>query len=249
MLQQTQSLRVVGPWLKFIERFPTPESCAEAPLSEVLRVWSGLGYPRRARALHSAARQIVNEHGGAVPASYEGLRSLPGVGDYTASAVSSFAFHLPLAVLDTNVGRVLARALVNRSLSAKEARQVAGSLLAKGDSAPHNQAMIDLGALFCRSIPRCETCPVSRACRWRNEGGPDPAPKSAGVSAPQAKFAGSDRQLRGRILREVLDRPQSRAMIRRAIGEVDDVRFERLVESLRRDGLIETGRLIRLADG
>lgn len=247
MLQQTQSQRVVEPWNSFLERFPTPKSCAEAPLSDVLRLWSGLGFPRRAKALHEAASQIVSEHGGEVPRTYEQLRRLPGVGDYTASAVASFAFHLPHAVIDTNVGRVLARAVANRPLSAKQAREAARDLLPPGDSAQFNQSMIDLGAQFCRSSPDCARCPMKKVCRWQLDGGPDPAPRSAGVSIPQTKFAGSDRQLRGRVLREVREGPLSRDRLRTALSDVEEARYTRVLDSLERDGLIRRGRRIGLA--
>ena len=122
MLQQTQTSRVVEPWRRFLERFPTPTSCADAPLSTVLTVWAGLGYPRRAKAIHDAARVMRDDHDGAVPREVAQLLQLPGVGEYTAHAVASFAFAKPVAVLDTNVGRVLARAIENRTLRHREAR-------------------------------------------------------------------------------------------------------------------------------
>ena len=109
MLQQTQTSRVIGPWTRFLEAFPTPTSCADASLSEVLRLWSGLGYHRRAKALHDAAIMIRDDFGGMVPRQVDELRRLPGVGEYTANAVGSFAFGHRVAVIDTNVGRVLGR--------------------------------------------------------------------------------------------------------------------------------------------
>jgi len=124
------------------------------------------------------------------------LRRLPGVGEYTANAVASFAFGECVAVVDTNVGRVLARAVANRTLSVRDARVVANELLPRSNAAAFNQALLDLGAQFCTSTPRCDPCPMARVCRWHVEGGPDPAPRSAGVSRPQSKFQGSDRQAR-----------------------------------------------------
>ena len=246
MLQQTQSPRVIAPWTTFLERFPTPRSCAEAPLSDVLRLWSGLGYPRRARALHTAARQMVSDHDAAVPSTYEQLRQLPGVGDYTASAVASFAFHLPRAVVDTNVGRVLARAIANRPLTAKEARETARALLPRGDSSAFNQSMIDLGARFCRSSPACADCPMKKVCRWNIEGGVDPAPQSAGVSRPQSRFAGSDRQLRGTVLKQIQVRPVPPGRLRAAFRDIEEARYRGVLESLERDGLIVIDELVRL---
>jgi A/G-specific adenine glycosylase len=246
MLQQTQSARVIEPWSRFLEEFPSPRSCADAPLSQVLRLWDGLGYPRRARALHLAARQIRDEHAGVVPSEFVQIRQLAGVGDYTASAVASFAFHHPVAVVDTNVGRVLARAVMNRTLKPNEARVVAQDLLPRGDSTLFNQAMIDLGAQYCRSVAACSTCPLRRTCRWQLEGGDDPAPHSAGVSRPQSKFAGSNRQVRGRILRELGGGARTASQLRGRLTDIESSRYEAVLRSLEVDGLIEVRDTVRL---
>ncbi|MHB1087796.1 MAG: HhH-GPD family protein, partial [Acidimicrobiales bacterium] len=198
MLQQTQTSRVIEPWERFLQCFPTPSACADAPLSSVLTQWGGLGFPRRAKALHAAATVIRDEFGGEVPSDRAALRSLAGVGEYTANAVASFAFAQRVAVLDTNVGRVVARGLTNRSLGAREARTVVQELLPRSGVASFNQALLDLGAQYCKSTPLCGACPVRRSCAWQRQGGDDPAPTSAGVSRPQPKFAGSNRQVRGR---------------------------------------------------
>lgn len=237
MLQQTSTSRVIEPWTKFLEKFPTAESCARAPLAEVLVAWSGLGYPRRAKALHQAARVICDNFEGDVPRRIEELRTLPGVGEYTSHAVASFAFGQRVAVLDTNVGRVLARALRNQPLGRGEARELARGLLPRRDAAGFNQAMLDLGAQFCRATPRCEECPLSSCCAWRRDGGVDPAPQSAGVSRPQAPFAGSNRQLRGRVLRALNDGPRAKARLVRELG-VGPARAEVVLHSLVRDGLV-----------
>ena len=247
MLQQTQSSRVIGPWTHFLERFPTPDACAQATVAEVLRHWSGLGFPRRARSLHLAAQHIRDEHGGRVPEQLEALLALPGVGDYTARAVASFAYAQRVAVLDTNVGRVLARALANRPLRPREARELAHQLLGRSASAPFNQAMIDLGAQFCRAVPRCATCPVASLCRWRRDAGPDPAPRSASVSRAQSNFVGSDRQLRGAVLRALGSGPCSLASLQLASGELDVDRFTHVLASLERDGLVEVASQVRLS--
>ncbi|MBW4029087.1 MAG: A/G-specific adenine glycosylase [Acidobacteria bacterium] len=241
MLQQTSTSRVMEPWRRFIAFYPTPASCARAPLSDILRLWQGLGYPRRAKSLHDAARTMVEDFAGAVPSAPEDLRRLPGVGPYTAHAVASFAFERRVAVVDTNVGRVLARALANRPLRAREAQHLAESLLPRSQVAAFNQAMLDLGAQHCTKVPKCAHCPVQRQCRWRREGGGDPAPASAGVSRPQAAFAGSDRQVRGRMMAVLGAGPVNRRTFARQLADVDPTRRERLLAQLVRDGLVRVG--------
>jgi A/G-specific adenine glycosylase len=248
MLQQTQASRVVEPWRKFIQRFPTARACADASLADVLTAWRGLGYNRRAKSLRAAAIVIRDDFGGDVPSDVAQLRSLPGIGEYTANAVASFAFGVPVAVLDTNVGRVLARAVANRRLRASEARALAGEVLPARDTASFNQAMIDLGAQFCRSAPRCETCPLRRVCVWRRDGGDDPAVMSAGVSQPQSKFLGSDRQLRGQVLNVLRDGPRTSRELDATFLDVMPDRRSAVLESLVNDGLIATaGKRYRLA--
>lgn len=239
MLQQTQVSRVLEPWRRFVNAFPTPKDCAEAPLSSVLQLWAGLGYHRRAKALHEAAKTIRDEFVGEVPSSVAALRSLPGVGEYTANAVVSFAFDQKVAVLDTNVGRVLARAIANRTLTSAEARDLATRLLPKSGVASFNQAMLDLGAQHCKAVPACERCPVARVCRWKNEGGDDPAPQSAGVSRRQSTFEGSDRQLRGKVLALLRENDAEFRTVRKRLATSDKSRVDSIVEGLLRDGLIE----------
>ena len=238
MLQQTQTARVVEPWSRFMERFPTPRSCADASLADVLTAWRGLGYHRRAKALHEAARVLRDEFNGVVPTDVAALRRLPGVGEYTANAVASFAFGQPVAVLDTNVGRVIARALVNRRVRPSEAKSLAAELLPRTNVAPFNQAMLDLGAQFCRATPRCAHCPLEQHCAWRQRGGDDPAPLSAGVSRPQPRFEGSNRQLRGRVLNALRDGPHSRRQLTLSFAGVTAPRRDEVLASLVRDGLV-----------
>ena len=247
MLQQTQTSRVVGPWRAFLDAYPTPKECADDTLAHVLQRWKGLGYHRRAKALHDAARMIRDEFDGAVPGEVAELRRLPGVGEYTANAVASFAFAQPVAVLDTNVGRIVARAIENRSLRPSEARAIAQRLLPRRGGAEFNQAMLDLGAQFCRSSPRCGDCPVARTCRWRLDGGLDPAPQSAGVSRPQSPFLGSDRQVRGRVLAALREEPRTKTELAAVLADVDEDRAQGVLASLVRDGLVEhTGQLVHL---
>jgi A/G-specific adenine glycosylase len=238
MLQQTQTARVVEPWSRFMERFPTPRSCADASLADVLTAWRGLGYHRRAKALHEAARVLRDEFNGVVPTDVAALRRLPGVGEYTANAVASFAFGQPVAVLDTNVGRVIARALVNRRVRPSEAKSLAAELRPRTNVTAFNQAMLDLGAQFCRATPRCAQCPLERHCAWRQRGGDDPAPLSAGVSRPQPRFEGSNRQLRGRVLNALRDGPHSRRQLTLSFAGVTAPRRDEVLTSLVRDGLV-----------
>ena len=245
MLQQTPAARVAPRWAAFVARYPDPAALARAPLGDVLGDWAGLGYPRRARDLRAAAALIVERHGGRVPSDRADLRALPGVGEYTAAAVASFAFGERVAAIDTNVGRVLARAAANRRLSAADAREVAARLLPRAGAPAFNQALIDLGARHCRPAPRCAQCPVARACAWRRAGGTDPAPSSHAVSRPQARYAGSDREMRGRVLRALGDGARTREVLG---GLGDPERVARAVESLRADGLVESrGRRVALA--
>jgi len=235
MLQQTQAERVVPKWTAFLESFPTPTACAEASLGDVLRLWQGLGYPRRARNLHASAVVVAGRHGGALPGDLDALLALPGVGPYTARAVLAFAFERDVAVVDTNIARVLARA-GGRRLTPSQAQAAADDLVPDGEGWLWNQVFMDLGALVCRPTPKCTACPLRSSCAWSRTGcaDPDPAVGSAGVSTRQARFEGSDRQARGRVLKAVGDGP-------RPLGEFDP----RIVAGLVADRLVvvSNGRL------
>jgi len=210
MLQQTQALRVVPKWEAFMARYPTATVCASASLGDVLRDWHGLGYPRRARNLHEAAAAMVERHRGQVPDDLAALLALPGVGPYTARAVLAFAFERDVAVVETNIARVLARTAGQR-LTARSVQAAADALVPRGEGWVWNQVLMDLGATVCRPSPRCDECPVARSCGWRRAGkaAPDPAHGSAGVSTTQAPYVGSDRQARGAVLRRLLDGARS----------------------------------------
>jgi A/G-specific adenine glycosylase len=228
MLQQTQADRVVPKWIEFLESFPTAAACARATLADVLRLWQGLGYPRRARNLRDASLLVVERHDGQLPDDLGALLALPGVGPYTARAVLAFAFEHDVAVVDTNIARVLARAGGER-LTAKRAQAAADALVPVGHGWVWNQVFMDLGATVCRPVPKCDRCPVRSACRWRLGGFavPDPAVGSAGVSGRQAKFEGSDRQARGAVLRALQGGP--------ALVDAFD---PRIVAGLVADGLV-----------
>lgn len=235
MAQQTQVARIIPRWEMFMERFPTPEALASAPLAELLRLWQGLGYPRRARSLHEAAGRITAE--GRFPASIEELMDLPGVGPYTARAVAAFAFDHDVGVLDTNVGRLLAR-LVGERLRPTEAQRLADALVPSGDGWIWNQVVMDFGATVCTSrSPGCSTCPLVRLCSWAGSTEhPDPARGSAGVSSRQAKFEGSDRQARGRLLAALVEGPLPVVAVSSVMERDRDV-AERLLADLVEDGL------------
>ena len=210
MLQQTPVARVLPVFEAWMETWPTPAALAEAPSGEAVRAWGRLGYPRRALRLHAAASAIVERHGGEVPAAYDDLLALPGVGDYTASAIASFAFGGRHAVLDTNVRRVFARAVSGvefpqQSVTRAE-RDLAESLVPDEDPATWAVAVMELGALVCTAAnPRCAACPIADQCAWVTAGRPayDGPPRRA-----QA-WAGTDRMVRGRLMAVLREAPGS----------------------------------------
>ena len=242
MLQQTGVARVIPKWGAFMEAFPTPSDCAQSALGDVLRLWQGLGYPRRARNLHAAAGVIAREHGGEVPDSLDSLLALPGVGAYTARAVLAFAFEYDVAVVDTNIARVLAR-LKGERLTPKRAQVAADELLAEGTAWLWNQAFMDLGATVCRPVPLCDECPWFEFCAWRGEGD-DPAVGSAGVSAPQGRFEGSDRQARGRLIKALGEGSVRVNDVAKVMDRPRDV-AERLMKALEAEGLVVFDRSTR----
>ncbi len=237
MAQQTQIDRVVPKWRAFLERFPTAAAAADASLGDVLELWSGLGYNRRAKFLHECATVITDQYDGQFPSTVDGLRALPGIGPYTARAVLAFAFEEDVAVVDTNVGRVLAR-YDGRSLTSAEVQQRADQLLPAGNAWTWNQALLDFGAMVCRKrSPACEDCPVRSGCAWGGEG-VDPAVGSAAVSTGQSRFEGSDRQGRGRLVERLRSGPVALADMPATMGWPDDrERAERVLETVIEDGL------------
>ena len=241
MLQQTPVERVLPYFEAFTERWPTPARCAQAELAEVLAAWQGLGYPRRARNLRRAAAAIAERHDGEVPRSLDDLQALPGVGPYTARAVQTFAFGMDTGVVDTNAGRILAR-WTNRRLGPAEAQELADRLVPAGKGWAWNQALMDLGAEVCtKRAPGCGDCPVSQWCAWAGSDAPDPADRSAGVSTRQARFEGSDRQARGRLLAALSTGPLPTERAAAAMGFEDDAaRSQRLVAELIAESLVST---------
>jgi A/G-specific adenine glycosylase len=241
MLQQTPVSRVLPVYEQWLERWPAPADLAAAPAGEAVRAWGRLGYPRRALRLHAAATQIVHRHDGEVPASYDDLLLLPGVGDYTAAAIASFAFGRRHVVLDTNVRRVLTRTLSGRELPAtavnRAERELAAAVLPAEDAtaATWSVAAMELGATVCVSAsPRCADCPVADLCAWRAAG----YPAYDGPPRRGQTYDGTDRQCRGRILALARDdeAPVHRSRIEAAWP--GDEQRERCLASLVADGLL-----------
>jgi A/G-specific adenine glycosylase len=170
ILQQTRVDQGLPYFQRFIESYPSVSDLANAPLDEVMRLWQGLGYYSRARNLHATAKQVLNEHGGNFPNTFDELISLPGVGPYTASAIASFCFGLPYAVVDGNVMRVLTRLHgisdpIDQPKTRKHLDALANQLLNQRDPATHNQAMMEFGAMLCKPAnPDCPNCPFSEEC-------------------------------------------------------------------------------------
>ncbi|MDR7254883.1 A/G-specific adenine glycosylase [Nocardioides sp. BE266] len=203
MLQQTPVARVLPMHAAWLERWPSPADLAADSTGEAVRMWGRLGYPRRALRLHAAAVAIVERHDGEVPASYDDLLALPGVGDYTASAIASFAFGQRHVVLDTNVRRVFTRAVAGEEFPAaavtRAERDLATSLLPDDEATAATWAVatMELGALVCTARqPSCEACPVATLCAWRGAG----FPAYDGPPRRGQAWAGTDRQCRGRIM-------------------------------------------------
>jgi len=239
MLQQTPVARVLPVFEAWMRRWPSPSSLASDSPGDAVRAWGKLGYPRRAQRLHASAVAIVERHGGEVPADVDALRALPGVGDYTAAAIASFAFGQRHPVLDTNVRRLFARTVEGvefpeSSISAGE-RAVAAALLPDHDAHRWAAATMELGAVICTAkSPRCGTCPVEDRCAWNAAG----RPAHDGPARRGQAYAGTDRQVRGRLL-DIL-RASDSPVTKDALGVAwdDAVQRERCLASLLADGLI-----------
>jgi A/G-specific adenine glycosylase len=241
MLQQTPVSRVLPVFEQWMATWPTPAHLAAVSSGEAVRAWGRLGYPRRAQRLHAAATAIVADHDGEVPAGYADLIALPGVGDYTAAAIASFAFGRRHVVLDTNVRRVLTRALGGTEFPAasvtRAERDLAAELLPEDEptAATWSVAVMELGALVCTAAtPRCDACPVADLCAWRAAG----YPAYDGPPRRGQTYAGTDRQCRGRILAVLRDahEPVHASRIESAWSPAEQ--RERCLRSLLDDGLV-----------
>ena len=241
MLQQTPVARVEPVWRDWVARWPTPSSTAAASAADVLRAWGKLGYPRRAKRLHECAIAIAGEHDDEVPSDVETLLSLPGIGAYTARAVACFAYRQRVPVVDTNVRRVVARAVHGRadasaSSSPRDLADVEALLPNDNDAPRFSVALMELGATVCTArSPRCGVCPLS-VCAWRTAG----FPASKEPARRVQRYAGTDRQVRGRLL-DVLRgnaSPVTRAELDVAWLS-DTAQRDRALDSLLVDGLVE----------
>ena len=239
MLQQTPVNRVLPIWQQWMDRWPTPPELAGAKKSDVITAWGRLGYPRRAIRLHESAQIITDRFHGVVPSEIEELRTLPGVGEYTAAAISAFAYGRTTLVLDVNIRRLFARAIdgveiASRSLSHLERAMRTELIPAEG--ARWAAATMELGALICTArSPECEACPIKNSCKWRGNGYPaSEEPKRKGQA-----WHGTDRQCRGTFVQALRE---TKHLSRQALFALwhDEVQSEKCLESLIADGLIET---------
>lgn len=246
MSQQTQVERVIPHWLEWLERWPTPSALAAAEPGEAVRAWKRLGYPRRALWLHRAAVEIAERHNDEVPADVDALLALTGIGPYTARAVAVFAFGDTHPVVDTNTRRVIARAVHGRAAAGMPAPRDLDDMAAllpddRAAAAVFNAAAMELGAVMCTArAPKCGDCPIASLCEWRGAGYPDNAPEKR---PKQAKFEGSDRQVRGRIMQLMRSAtaavPPADALAAAGEGTVlDAAQPQRALDSLIADGLV-----------
>lgn len=243
MLQQTPVVRVEPVWRQWMSRWPSPAGLAASTTGDAIREWGRLGYPRRALRLHAAAVAIVERHDGEVPDTEEELLALPGVGTYTAAAVSAFAFGRPTTVIDTNVRRVLARMVDGAAQAAPSLNRAEIDLAAamlpedEGVARTWNAAVMEVGALVCSArSPRCEDCPVGDLCAWVQAG----RPAYEGPVRRGQSWLGTDRQCRGAILSVLREAKGSitAAQVRAAWSDGDAQR-DRCLDSLVADGLVE----------
>ena len=242
MLQQTPVARVAPSWYEWMARWPRPSALAAATPADVLRMWGKLGYPRRALRLRETAAVIAREHDDVVPSDVDTLLALPGIGAYTARAVAAFAYRKRCPVVDTNVRRVIARAVhgAGDAGPASTTRDLADAdaLLPVDDehAAQMSAALMELGATVCTARnPRCADCPVHDACAWQHNG----RPAYAGPAKPVQKFAGTDRQVRGLLLDVLRDTSSPVPKSRLDIVWSDGGQRERCLDSLLVDGLVE----------
>lgn len=238
MLQQTQVERVLPYYRAWLARWPDFAALAAVPPSEVIREWRGLGYNRRALNLHRLAVRVVEDCGGVLPDDATELLNLPGVGSYTASALRSFAREERVAVADTNIARVIARAVLGvagqRDIPPGRIREAAAALLPARNARGHNLALMDLGATICRArLPQCGACPVRTLCRWNTAGRPDATSRTTSVP----KFETTARYARGRIIDALREHPASKDELAACLPEYHRPHIREYLLGLVRDGL------------
>ncbi|MEI6119649.1 MAG: hypothetical protein WCQ06_00935 [Actinomycetes bacterium] len=247
MLQQTPVNRVLPKWNEWMERWPDPASLASARKSDVISAWGRLGYPRRALRLYESAKVIADSHNNRVPREIEILRSLPGIGDYTAAAIAAFAYGESTLVLDVNIRRLFSRVYdgieTPSSSQSQYERRIRAELIPR-DGAKWAAATMEFGALICTSRnPLCEVCPVKNSCAWRAAG----YPKSE-VKSKTQDWHGTDRKCRGTILQALREKRKLSPDALKKLWE-DGSQVEKALKTLLADGLIEaTGKSFKLAD-
>ena len=238
MLQQTPVNRVLPIWQEWILRWPTPGDLATAKRSEVITAWGRLGYPRRALRLHESAKIIKEEFSNGVPSEVEILRTLPGVGDYTAAAIAAFAFNKSVLVLDVNIRRLYARVIDGKAHPTTAPSQLERKLrssLIPSDGATWAAATMEFGALICTSkSPSCNLCLLKNNCTWRNLGYPE-----SGIARKSQSWDGTDRQCRGVILQALREKNKLSRITISSLWS-DESQIERALKTLIADGLIET---------
>jgi A/G-specific adenine glycosylase len=254
MAQQTQISRVVEAWGRFLTRFPTVQALADSSPADVLRAWQGLGYDRRALNLRRAARAIVEDHGGLIPSDIDALERLPGIGPYTARAVASIAFGARVGAVDTNVRRVLGRALAGgdaANISPGRIQSMADASVDPDRPGDWTHAVMDIGATLCRPRgPACEACPLRAWCRFAAEttalrAAVDRTPRRPARPVPASRapaipFTTTTRWLRGRIVDRLRDvRGADWSIVAAPIGDHDRSAVRAALGALARDGLVE----------
>lgn len=255
MLQQTQVDRVLPKYEAFLERFPTLRALAEAPTADVIRMWAGLGYNRRAVNLQRTAREIVERYGGVFPRDVATLVTLPGIGPYTAGAIACFAFEQDVAFMDTNIRRVIRRVFTDPAemVAERTLLELAQAALPVGHSWAWNQALMELGSLICTAdAPACWRCPLRDLCRdYAARRASDeylaPAPPRKRVSERRERpFIGSNRYFRGRIIEALRALPPGATLTLNDLGPQvrpeytpdDEAWLITLIQGLERDGLV-----------
>jgi len=264
MLQQTQVSRVLPKYLDFIERFPTIDSLSKAKASEVIKLWSGLGYNKRAINLHLAVKMIVKEFRGEFPKDINQLILLPGVGSYTASAIACFAFEKAVPVVDTNINRVFQRLICESEdkLSDKNCKELALKFLNYNDPWTWNQGVMEFGAVVCKTVPNCFNCIFASICTSslnrtkRNESEHSIAKVNLRIKGQRISFEKSNRYFRGRLIKFLtLIREDSWISFKQAYGYIwslnsafDEDRFKELLRQLESEGLIQISKFSDIHD-
>lgn len=238
MLQQTPVNRVLPVWEAWMKKWPTPKHLAKAKKSDVIKYWGRLGYPRRALRLHETSKIITTKYRGSIPKTLPELRELPGVGEYTAAAIYSFAYGKRALVLDTNIRRVFARAIDGKeyaSLTLNNKERTKREKLIPREASLWAAATMELGATICTArSPQCEICPIAQSCVWRFKG----YPKSRAPKRKTQAWHGTDRQCRGTILNYLREKDRgTRSQFEKLWSDKKQV--EKALKSLETDGLIE----------